>query len=189
MSYEFLGGNIYGLCSDYGCGSWGVSDCIGGRCSEYEGSIQLNGKNVGCSELLAISCFVSEYSFLDEYPDKKILSARDAISNALASSNAPYTVDEIKRIFALSEERFDRDIWYVSGEIWRISIAVGFASAKDVFCFPWVNEREIDQVYLSALSILKKHSKLILIPSSQERSLKKICDHTILFRLNGYIYK
>jgi hypothetical protein len=92
-------------------------------------------------------------------------------------------------MFSLSDERFKRDLRYVSGEIWRISIAVGFALGKDIFCYPWLNERDASIIDTQIVKVLKSHNKLVLIPSSQEKFFKKACDYILIFEPEKYIFK
>ena len=180
VTHRFLGGNAYGFISDFGCGSWGLVTCLGGRCENPDGEVLLNAQPIACSELLKYSCFISENVFNGINTSDNLLSAKECIEKALQISKISYSVQEIKIMFGLSDERFERNLNYVSGEIWRISMAVGFAYGKDIFCFPWLNERDVDRLYQPLINILKKNGKIILIPSSQKKPLKKICDETLL---------
>ena len=185
MTYQFFGANIYGLISDFGCGSWAMATCLGGRCDPIEGDIFLNDKKISDNELLKYSCFVGENTFDEINSKDDLLSAKACIEKALEISKLPYSVQEIKNLFGLSDERFERDLNYVSGEIWRISIAVGFALNREIFCYPWLNTHDVS-AYLDISNIeeLRKHNKIIIIPTcraSLKTSLKKSFDHVIDF--------
>lgn len=189
ITYEFTGGNIYGIISDFGCGSWGLSTCVGGRCSDYDGEVILNGKPINCQELSKYSCFIAESQVNDINSADDLLTAKDCIEKALHISQLSYSAQDIKKMFGLSDERFERNLKEVSGEIWRISTAIGFASGKQIFCFPWLNEHEILRVNKPNLEILRQHNKIILIPSSQEKFLSKLCDHLIIFGKGKIAFK
>lgn len=190
VSHSFEGGNIYGLISDFGCGSWALATCLGGRCGQPEGEVFLNGKRIECSELKKHSCFISEYLYEGINSTQDYLTPKKCIEKALSISGLPYTVEDIKNMFNLSGDginspvnngRFNRDLRYVSGEIWNISIAVGFAMGKEIFCFPWLNERDISRLQESQIKILKDNKKIVLIPSSQKEPLKRVCDEILFF--------
>lgn len=193
ISYHFHGGNIYGLISDYGCGSWGLATCLGGRCYDPRGTIHVNNKKSGCKDLLDISCFISENRIHGVNDDDVSMTVRECIDRALKTSGIPYTCQEIKDLFYLSDGRFDRSIGQTSGEIWIISAAVGFAANKKVFCFPWLNERELFRAKvmfdLGVFELLKREGKLVLIPTSHEKEIKKYCDAKILFDKGRYRFK
>lgn len=194
INYEFKKGNVYGLASDYGCGGWGVATCLGGRSSnQYFGKVLLEGIEINPQILAEYSCFVSENKFLELNLNQEMLTVRNCIEQALNLSNLSYSANEIKSMFCLSDERFDRPLNFVSGEIWQISIAIGFALGKDIFCYPWLNEHDIFRFEVAykhgIIKLLKDSGKLVLIPSSQKQKLRKYCDHTIIFSNHKLIYR
>jgi len=181
INYTFVGGHTYGFISDFGCGSWGLVTCLGGRCKAPTGEVILDGRAVDCSELSNYSCFISEKVFEGINTADNLLSTKESVEKALRISNLPYSTQEIKAMFNLSDGRFERNLNYVSGEIWTISVAIGFAQGKEIFCFPWLNERDISRLEGPHISILKKNNKIVLIPSSQKRPVKKTCDEILVF--------
>ena len=90
-----------------------------------------------------------------------------------------------KDIFCLSDGRFKRPLSEVSGEIWLISLAVNFALGKDIFCYPWLNQLDIERFKTAyehnVIDFLKKENKIIIVPSSQKKILRRYCDHMIIF--------
>ena len=187
VSHEFASGNVYGFASDFGCGGWGLVTCIGGRCVQPCGNVFLNGQIVACDTLAKHSLFISEnlYNGLNSMED--YLTPKKCIERALQISQLPYTSDEIRNIFYLSgsEERFERDLQYVGIEIWRISMAIGFAYGKEIFCFPWLNERDLNYFEVmykqNIIHFLKEQGKIVLVPSSQKKFLLKSCDEVLVF--------
>ena len=194
ISYEFKKGNSYGLISDFGCGSWGVVTSLRGYCSEnYTGQILANHSLIHGKSLAEHACFLADSIFPGVNSPDKLLTPRECIKKALEQSLQPYSVEKIKKIFCLSDSRFERPLDQVSGEIWFVSVAVNFALGKEIFCFPWLNMLEI-RWFKSALEngvidFLKKKGKIILIPSSQRHTLHKYCDHTILFKKDKIVYR
>lgn len=188
LNYTFNAGNMYGIVSDFGCGSWGMATCLGGRCSEYyTGKILLNGIDIPANQLSEYSGFVGESIFASVNSPTDFLTPCKCIEQALSiGKQSPYSVMEIKKIFCLSDERFERPLNYVSGEIWWISMAVNFALGKDIFCYPWLNFHDVSLLEVAKqrgiIDFLKKENKIIIVPSSQKRILKKLCDYTIIFK-------
>lgn len=186
LNYKFECGKIYGIVSDYGCGSWGISTCISGGCSTdfCTGKIFLNGLEISPLELSKYACTVFDNVFDGINSSDNLLSARECISLALKKSGLEYTTQQIKKMFGLSDERFDRSLENVSGEIQRISIAVNFALGKDIFCFPWLNWHDLGLIDKSNLDMLKKHSKMVIIPTSQKSAIKKIADKMLIIKID-----
>ncbi len=194
VTYEFKPGNVYGLVSDFGCGSWGLANCVGGRFSEdHDGKILLNGTEISAGELSKYAGFVAENTFPELKLDPELSSAREHIEKALSVSSISYSVNQIQSLFCLSDARFDRPLAYVSGEIWLISMAIHFALGKQIFCYPWLNEQDIDRFNIARragiIKFLKGTGKIVLVPSSQKRILRRYCDRTILFTRPKIIYR
>lgn len=194
ITYEFKPRNVYGLISDFGCGSWGLTTCVGGRFSkQYSGKVLLNETEIAADELEKYACFVSENIFTDLNLEQESLTARACIERALSISLQPYSVNQIKSLFCLSDNRFERPLAYVSGEIWLISMAINFALGKQIFCYPWLNERDIFRFEIAyehgIIKLLKDTGKIVLVPSSQKKVLRKYCDHTILFAKGKMVYR
>lgn len=194
ITYEFKPGNVYGLISDFGCGSWGFANCIGGRTSKhYTGKILLNGIDICADKLQMLSCFVAEKSFTDLDLPFESLTVKECIAKALAISSKPYSTEQIKAMFSLTDERFERPLSYVSGEIWQISLAIGFSLGKQIFCYPWLNERDIKRFDtacdLGIIKILKENGSIIIVPSSQKKYLQRKCNYVILFENGRLIFR
>ena len=171
ITYEFKPRNVYGLISDFGCGSWGMATCVGGRSSkQYSGRILLNEMEIAADELTKYSCFVSENIYTDLNLAQERSTPKACIERALAISLQPYSVDQIKALFCLSDERFERPLAYASGEIWFISIAINFALGKQIFCYPWLNARDIARFEIAyrhgIIKLIKDAGKIVLVPSS-----------------------
>ena len=193
-SFKLTCGNIYGVISDFGCGSWGLVTCLAGRGTEnYSGVIFIDDKQVPFTKLSSYSCFITETNFFGADTAYNKLTTRQCIEKALAIGRQPYSVSEIKEIFRLSDGRFDRPVTEASGEIWLISAAVNFSLGKDIFCYPWLNEIDIVRFKtaceLGILDFLKSSGKIILVPSSQEKVLRKLCDRTMKFHNGEFLFK
>lgn len=193
ITYEFKPRNVYGLISDFGCGSWGLTTSVGGRSSkQYSGKVLLNETEIAAEELENYACFVSENIYTDINFQQELLTPRECIARALSISSQQYSVDQIKSLFCLSDDRFERPLEYVSGEIWLISMAINFALGKQIFCYPWLNAMDIARFEIAyrngIIQLMKDAGKIVIVPSSQKRVLRKYCDHTILFHKQKIVY-
>ena len=66
ITYQFQKGNVYGLVSDFGCGSWGLSTCLGGRGDGIDnGKILLNNQVCICVLDLKNRCGMSDIFVYD----------------------------------------------------------------------------------------------------------------------------
>lgn len=186
ITYKFSHGNIYGLVSDFGCGSWALSTSLGGRCEEVlQGSVCVNGHKSSCDELKNYSCFIGEGNIWGINTENDSVTVKECIQRALEISGLPFTAAQIKSLFGLSDERYNRSLEYVSGEIYKISIAVGFALDKKVFCYPWMNTHDVSRyIDISDIMLLKKYDKIVLIPTCRASLKTPICksfDYTVNF--------
>ena len=81
-------------------------------------------------------------------------------------------------MFELSEGRFEHSFEQTSGERWRISMAVGYAYEKSIYCFPWVNSHFLKN--LSCLELCIKHlvssGAIIIIPTTFPEVLGEMID-------------
>lgn len=194
VDFTFVAGNTYALISDFGCGSWGLSTCLLGRgTSKYTGELYLNQKIIGASELSRYACCVAEPIFPQVNTTNNLGTPKECIRRALELSKLPYHVDEIKSKFFLSDNRFERPLEYCSGEIWPISVAINYALGKQVFCFPWLNMITISRFEYfydsKIIHLLTDEGKIVVVPSSQKKILKRKCDHVIYFLKGKIVYR
>lgn len=93
-------------------------------------------------------------------------------------------IEEIIDEFNLSRSRLDYKLSQCSWEKWRISLAIGYASKKKIFCFPWMNSLLLfDCMNNSAVYYffekLKKEGAIIILPTSRKENLKSVADKII----------
>lgn len=187
VSCTLEAGKINGMRSEFGGGAWALSTCLGGRAEpgwRQEGSILWNGQPVTNDELAARACFVGErpeeHRLQCLYP-----TVRRRVERALKESGLPYAADEIKVMFSLTDARFDRRIDRIGSEIWLASMAIGFAGGKEVFCWPWMYGQFACYLRaakeLGVLKLLRRHGKLVLVPSADEGLLRDCCDRLLHF--------
>ena len=176
-------GNVCGLVSNFGLGSWGFASSICGRGELYDGEMIVDDLKVEPTYFYDKTIFVFDETNNESIKECKNMSVKEHIEKALAISKIPYNHNDIKSMFCLTDERYHRPLGQVGIEIWRITIAIGFSLNKQIFCFPWLNERDI--VFLQqkqVLDYLKCNGKIVLIPTSEYKTVKKYSDYIIDFR-------
>ena len=134
-------------------------------------------------------CICRRKDFDEIVTVEEMSSAKQCIEEALKLSGQPYSVDDVKRLFGLSDERFERNLDNVGIEINRISVAINFALGKDIFCYPWLNEHDVESISCHIINVLKANEKIVLIPTSQEKAVKKLCNHLICYSKGKIKYR
>lgn len=181
FSYEFTFGKAYLLDSEPDGGGWTLSWIIGGLLEQDEGVIKKNNVIYPLEERKKDSCCVRHnlgrrFLFWEE-------TVRKQIRRGLKSARGQFfrSEEEIIRRFHLSPERLDRPLRYLSGEGWRASCAIGIASGKRIFCFPYMPSMYLEEyVQLEdIIEVLKETGALVLIPTKATEGTRKLCDEVV----------
>ena len=150
FNYKFTPG-VYGVRTEFGKGGWALTEILAGKYSDFSGTIQADGQILTATQLKRYTCYVGadlNWDIKLGFRKKTIHNQiKYAINNGLGFGKS---IDELKKMFELSEGRFERSFEQTSGERWRISMAVGYAYEKSIYCFPWVNSH-----FLKNLSCLE----------------------------------
>lgn len=179
FNYVFYPG-IYVLKGEFGTGGWALTEIVCGREKGFSGKILLNGRSIDWLELQEISCYVGDKTKIKGqcFGEKQTIHKQIdyAVSKGLAYGKS---VEEIREMFKLSEGRFERPIQKCSGERWRISMAVGYAFEKQIYCFPWVNRTFLQSLtcFRICLQHLMDVNAIVLIPTTFAGALEGIVDN------------
>lgn len=135
------------LIGEIDSGNWAVSYLL----SMYEHNskdfilfkptnITVNGETTSIQQFQKYSCYLD--------PTYPLFSTshtiKTMIKKALKKSGKPTTIEEIRELFDLDTQRFDRPLAYAGNEIFRCMAAIGYANGKQVFCFPWLSRIRYD---------------------------------------------
>lgn len=94
-------------------------------------------------------------------------SVRHLVKRGIKRHQLSYTSEEIRDLFHMDAERFERPIKAVGHEMFRAMAAIGYVHGKQVFCFPWLSQR-IFQAYhghmTDLLDILDRLDKIVILP-------------------------
>jgi hypothetical protein len=183
LSYDFTGGNSYGVIGDCGTGGWTLSYVLSGRINVgANGRIWLNGNAADQRMLIEQGCYVGngivEKGFL------KGKSIRQQLLRGL-KRNKDFSFEEIVELFELAPSRLDRKIDQIGNERWSASAAVGLAHSKKVFCLPWLNDSWIKKLYpriKQSVKILKSYGAIVIIPTTRAESVDNLVDAMVVLK-------
>jgi hypothetical protein len=203
---------IYGIIGDLGDGGWALSCLLSGRATNAIDeskltSIKINGESVTHQKFKNIACYIGEgvaeapYIPRTTYPNKLmreflgIKTVAQRIQEGINLSESKYSLYEIADMFELTgidennekRGRIHRPLEFQSNEVWRASMAIGFAYGKKLYCCPWMHSDQMSEYIIGEynrkyIEILKEHNAIVLIPGIQKEKLIKIADEIIYLK-------
>ncbi|MWC29494.1 hypothetical protein [Paenibacillus sp. MMS18-CY102] len=157
---------------------------LSGRTMNYKGEIMMNDQLIKTEMLREMGWYIGEgveerRSFFGKAKGKTITEQLQV------NQNKQYISKQLIEIFALSPSRLDREMKYISNERWNASAAIGLASGKRIFCFPWLDDsvNEIIRARLQLCSnVLKKNNCILIIPIQSESIVEGFADEIIYLK-------
>lgn len=187
FNYQLRSG-VYVIEGECGTGGWALSTVLAGKNKLTQGEIIINNQNVSNNLLKTYSCYVGEDAGLKKFLGLISMSVAEqieyGITNGLSFEN---DVEDIKKNFGLSNERFNRKINQVSGERWRASMAIGYAMGKFIYCFPWMNSKfiiHLDDCLKKCMPYLLEINAIIIIPTTKHQAIDNIIEKYEIIKLN-----
>ena len=126
-------------------------------------SAVVNGKCVSIDELTDFSCYMDKSDPLFS----AAASIKELVTHGLNHSKLNCSCDDIKNLFHLDGERFERSVNGVGNEIFKAMAAIGFSYGKEVFCFPWLSNQRFESYHenlTSLLQTLESLGKIVVLP-------------------------
>lgn len=125
--------------------------------------VTVNSQVISLNELSKFSCYMDKLDplFSSNHSVKKL------IMQGLYHSKLNCSCDDIKNLFYIDSERFERPLDGVGNEIFKAMAAIGFSYKKEIFCFPWLSNRRFESYHenlTTLLQILEKLGKTVIIP-------------------------
>lgn len=185
--FDFSSGNLYGVIGEFGEGGASLSCGITGNTEFYEGIFYLDGIKKNIKDIVDISWYVGNDMYQNE--KKRMLYAKNKINKRTIKEQIEYGIscqkismdfDTIRELFEISSERVNRNIEFVSGERWKASAAIGFANGKKIFCYPWMNTKDINHFenqLTKTIEVLIKYDCIVIIPTTKMDNIKKISEN------------
>lgn len=129
----------------------------------YDVKSTINDKNVTLDQLTNLSCYIDTSYPLFSHQT----SVRKMITNGLRKSGLAYSTKDIKSIFQLDDQRFERAIHANGNERYRAMPAIAFCHRKEIYCFPWMSKNRFDYFkyqIMYSVKLLSELGKIIILP-------------------------
>ncbi|MBP3392296.1 MAG: hypothetical protein J6L76_05870 [Clostridia bacterium] len=94
-------------------------------------------------------------------------TVRQLIQRSIKETGIVDSAEEIREMFHLDAERFERPLSQVGNEIFRMMAAIGYCEGKQVFCFPWLSKMRYESYHnqlTTTLDILTSLAKIAILP-------------------------
>ena len=183
-TFIFEKGKIYGIVCEHGGGGESLSLLLSREIPLKQEKIYIDDMEVKDSRNEEIGWYVGKPIF-SQGPIKKERSVRQALEYAIKKYHRYETVVDIVEEFHLTPNRLDYGLSRNSEwEMWRASVAIGYASNKMIYCFPWLNTLYFyDCMYNSSVfRFFKKltgEGAIIILPTSRKENVCGFVDTVI----------
>ena len=167
--YSFSQG-INKLIGEIDSGNWAISYLLSmyqHRPEDFvlfeQPKVAVNNKWISLNELSEFSCYMDKLDPLFSTNN----SVKEHIIRGLDHSKLNCSYDNIKNLFCIDSERFERPLDGVGNEIFKAMAAIGFSYKKEIFCFPWLSNMRFESYHenlTTLLKILEKLEKTVIIP-------------------------
>ncbi|MBO7356493.1 MAG: hypothetical protein J6U50_07665 [Lachnospiraceae bacterium] len=181
----FETGRSYGLVSEYMQGCMYLSYLLGGKIKLEDGlEISVDGRNVQAEDLSMLSWNIEPY-----YEKYKNLTVRRSIAKALEKNAAEESFEQLAEIFVLTEPRYGRKLSQLSGERWRASTALGYASGRKIFYAPYMPSLFYSRMNMlpEIINFLTSHDCMVLLPVGSDTYIKNCVDECII--ITGFSHR
>ena len=172
LNYDFSVG-VNKLTGDIDSSYWGISYLI----SMYPNfsssdkrivfvpptNVFVNNKTMSLIELADYTCYMDEIYPL--FSTKK--TVRKLVTKGLKKYHSKETAENIRDMFHIDPERFERPLSGVGNECFKAMAAIGFSHEKQVFCFPWLSKMRFESYHgnmTDVLNVLESLGKIVILP-------------------------
>jgi ABC-type dipeptide/oligopeptide/nickel transport system, ATPase component len=193
-SFEIYAGMLNGVVGEYGNEKAAIS------CS-LTGNVRFNGDRISVDDKEETIDYIiknSWYIVYDIYGSHSPLFRRktkgeplyyeynmlrrrktikEQIETGVQENRCDLNANTIQEMFELLESRLGRSINYVSGARWKSSIAIGYAYGKKIFCYPWMNSKDVrimEEQIRKNIEILTDNNCFVVFPTTKEENIKKL---------------
>lgn len=183
-TFLFEQGKMHGIVCEHGGGGEAISLLLSNTILLEQEKVYIDDVEVGASEIERFGWYVGKVLY-SRRPLKKELSCRQALEHAIKKYHRYKEIDDIVEEFHLTPNRLDYGLsrnceW----EKWRMSLAIGHASNKKVYCFPWMDTLYFyDCMYNSSVfRFFKKligEGAIIILPTSRKENVSGFVDKVI----------
>lgn len=138
-------------------------------------SVFIDGQKSDMQTLATRSCYIDAL-----YPlfSSKRKTVRQLIEQGLRRAEQKASFRDVQEMFELTDARVDRPLCQVGNEVFRAMPAIGYAHGKEVFCFPWMSDKQYRWFYSHisvATSMLAFLGKVVILPIGHPVYLQMKC--------------
>lgn len=94
-------------------------------------------------------------------------TVKKMIKQGLKKYGMSETPEEIRDLFKIDSERFERPLSGVGNEIFRAMAAIGYCNKKQIYCFPWLSKMRYENYHgniTNLLDILNSLEMIVIVP-------------------------
>lgn len=189
--FNFERGKIYGVVCEYGGGGEAISLLLTNEIPREEEKVYFDDVEVDELTVQRTGWYMGKELYSGKL-FKREVSVRKALHYAVNKYHKYESIDEIIQDFGLTPGRLDYGLsrnccW----EKWRSSLAIGYASEKMIYCFPWMNTLTFfDCLYNSAVfqlfRRLKSEGAIIILPTSRRENVEGFVDEVIQIKCQRF---
>lgn len=182
--FDFKKGKIYGVICEHGGGGEAISLLLTNEVSLDTEKVYFDDKQVEASDIKNVGWYVGKPLY-SKFFIKTEISVRKALNYAINKYHKYEKIDEIINEFHLTPSRLDYGLsrnceW----EKWRASLAIGYASNRRVYCFPWMDslcfyDCMINSAVYCFFKKLKNEGAIIILPTSRVENINGLVDEVI----------
>lgn len=181
-TFSFCKGKVYGIVGEHGEGGEYISSVLSNNIKPRNVQIKMDGQIVTNYTKQKIGWYVGAPIF---NALRKEVTVKRALEYAIRKYQKYENIDLILKEFHLTKERICYPLSYYSHERWRASLAIGYASKKNIYCFPWMNSMffrenlEFSRSYLFFDKIIMGGG-VVILPTSKKENLYGLTDDIII---------
>ena len=177
----FEKGKIYGIIGEHGEGGEIISSLLSGIIPIKDEEIYYDGVRLDDYRMKEIGWYVGRDNSFNNLIRK---SVKKTLLYALKKYNRYQSLNEVVKEFNLTQDRLNYKISNYSGEKWRASLAIGYASRKKIYCFSWMDTAQFNSMMLSSgvfrfFKKMKSEGLIIILPTSRRENVIGIADEII----------
>lgn len=169
FSYTFKPG-AYALVGQIDNGGWAFTYSLTAKHKkelviEKSSKFAMDGQPVSIDQVRSLSYYVGHYTTKDTR--FRHLTAKRMLEKAIQKKHSSFSMDQLKYMLGLTEERFCTPLSHTGNEAWRITAAEGLALGKQIFCYPWMSNQYFKSyAYLSEklAGICIQNNCILLMP-------------------------
>ena len=126
-------------------------------------NIYVNETIMSLNDISQLSCYMDASHPI--FSSKK--SIRELVEKGISTSKLRCSSENIKTLFGIDNDRFERPLKETGNEIFKSMAAIGYSFDKELFCFPWLSEQRFDYYknnITQVLNTLECLNRIVIFP-------------------------